>query len=170
MANKLISDKEMQDRRAKLNDRIENLITQYGFTVMSIFAAEGDDDPSPPFSYTVGLGDKGLPELIVFGLPQEVAHGIISNAVDLLIDGKLKLGEPASEIGNLALFPQLIATDVAGDYIFQANHRAGTLLPAIQLVWPDSDGKFPWEQEFDQELAAYQTILFTPETHKPKLH
>jgi Domain of unknown function (DUF4262) len=31
--------------------------------------------------------------------------------------------------------------------------------PAIQLVWADGSGPFPWEQEFDELLSTFQPDL-----------
>jgi uncharacterized protein DUF4262 len=33
--------------------------------------------------------------------------------------------------------------------------------PCLQLVWPDSDGRFPWQAGFDASLKKYQPLLKT---------
>jgi hypothetical protein len=35
----------------------------------------------------------------------------------------------------------------------------GDNFECLQLVWPDREGKFPWEKGFDNDLATSQTDL-----------
>ena len=31
--------------------------------------------------------------------------------------------------------------------------------PALQLVWPDKQGRFPWESDYDQKFFRLQKLL-----------
>jgi hypothetical protein len=155
-------------RHAMVNQRIEDLIEQYGFTVMYIFPTS--EDSSPSFSYTVGLGEKGLPELIVFGLPQQAAHAVLNDAAQMLIEGNLPLKEPVSKLANLPVFFENVTAEKAEPYITLANKRAGVDQPAIQMIWPDRMGKFPWEADFDKTIINAQVLLFPSEPLKFRLH
>lgn len=53
------------------------------------------------FSYTVGLTDRGLPELAIYGLPPHAAGGLLNAVARHALDhGKLRCGE--SILGLLA--------------------------------------------------------------------
>ena len=58
---------------------INNRIKQYGY---SYIATEIDETS---MTYTVGLSDSDLPEIVVFGLPLELAVVMLSEAVKLLL-------------------------------------------------------------------------------------
>lgn len=51
--------------------------------------------------YTVGLYQKGLPEIITFGLPQEYAHTFLNTAAKRLLDRNLPRDIAIDKIGNL---------------------------------------------------------------------
>lgn len=53
-------------------DRLESLIARHGVAIVSVGAARD----APAFSYTVGLSDDGLPELLVnyLALKDEACH------------------------------------------------------------------------------------------------
>lgn len=71
---------------------VRNLIDQHGWAVIGVFPTSVDD--GPPFSYTVGMTDRGLPELAVYGLDPRSAAGVL-NAVagHVLTAGELPRGK-----------------------------------------------------------------------------
>lgn len=152
-----------------IRERTDRLIKEYGYTVIFVFAGESDED-SAPFAYTVGLTEKGHPEMIVFGMPHTTAHRLISLAVEQLLEDKLVIGEPVSEIATCDMIFQHVEPSRAADYIYQANDRAKRDLPAIQMVWPDRNGKFPWDADFEKEFEGKQIMLFEPEKLRFRLN
>lgn len=145
---------------------IKAKIKKFGFSIIHTFTSEYETQ----FSYTIGLADKGHPELIVFGLPHEIGQVILNDAAQRLIDGTLPIGQSVEGLANFGLFFQDVNPEQANQYIIQANSWAGKKLPAIQMVWPDSDGLFPWESVEDQEAKVTQPILFNKTILKPKFH
>lgn len=111
-------------------------------------------------SYTVGLSDNGLPELVVFGIPAEIAKQILNRAADRLRAGKLQRNVPLDQIATLPLVFKDVPASLASDYVHVANRRAGREVPAIQMVWPDSAGKFPWDESFDAAMKGIQPTLY----------
>lgn len=110
-------------------------------------------------AYTVGLADAKLSELIVFGLPPEVAVPILDNAVNRLRQGDLPLATPVTKLGNAAFIFHPVPAAVAELYVKVANGRAGKSVPVIQMFWPDTKGRFPWEAEFEQRFRPMQPML-----------
>jgi hypothetical protein len=44
-----------------------------------------------------------------------------------------------------------------------ANKRAGRLVPAIQMVWPDAQSRFPWDEGYENNPS--QPMLFSATLH-----
>ena len=42
-------------------------------------------------------------------------------------------------------------------------YHGGARFPALQAVWADEAGRFPWDRWFPRELRDAQPILFEPE-------
>jgi hypothetical protein len=146
-------EKEMADFDDLFSD-INNYIKQYG---CSIIATETDDTS---MSYTVGLSDSDLPEIVVFGLPPVSAHAILNDAAKLLKEDKLPLDTPISELANLPVVCKQVPAERGVGYINVANTRAGKPVNLIQLVWPDKEGHFPWQEKFDKKLRKFQLSLY----------
>ena len=128
----------------------------------SIITTKGESNGhTVTFSYTVGLADVGLPEVIVFGLPGDVACSILNDVAAHARAGTLRFDAPMDNFCNLPVVLKQVAAPLVADYIIQANARAGRDLPAVQLVWPDAQGKFPWEDGADARMAAKQPVLST---------
>lgn len=132
---------------------------QYGLTVIIVKRT----GYLPSFAYSIGLWQKfGHPELICFGLDERMLHGIINEAAAIVKEGN-KIVTEVSYNEILKNFPVwFIAVDQRniGDYFGRAiDHYRSAEFPALQLVWPDNTGKFPWEEEFDKNIFRNQPLL-----------
>jgi Domain of unknown function (DUF4262) len=102
----------------------------------------------PPYSYTVGLTDHGLPEIVVTGLSPERAAELLNDAAASAVDdgtppvpgGRVRLrgGRPGEVVGVAEPWVHL---GVAAE-MFEARLRA------VQLVYADSRGLWPWDAGF----------------------
>lgn len=128
-----------------------------------------EDDPAILFSYTVGLARKGLPELIVFGLSQEVSLSILNAAAKRLEAQDLPLDVKLDELANLPLVAKAVPPKNGDHFLNVANNRENRLLPAIQIVWPDRSGVFPWDACFDQDMKSHQILLFADASAEPSV-
>jgi hypothetical protein len=129
--------------RDRADQTLQSMIDEHGWAVVGVFPTASDD--GVPFSYTVGLTDKGLPELAVYGL-DPVNGGTILNAVaQRMIDhGEVRGGERID--GELANGLQLAVIDMGDTAELTAVRRFyGAVLAARQIVWPDPHGRMPWE-------------------------
>lgn len=111
-------------------------------------------------SYTVGLAEKGLPEIVVFSIPAQHAAVMLNTAAEMLENGKLPLDVPINEIANMPAYFKSIKPEATVGFLNIANNRAGKPVDAIQLVWPDVDGKFMWEDDYRTEFLLAQPPLF----------
>lgn len=135
---------------------LDKLIAEHGWAVQGVF---GSAD-SPSFSYTVGLTAKGLPEVIVFGLaPEDGAVFLNLLARRFTTDGVPALDTNLDEVAE-GLPAQLVAAprSETDKYMFATGARYPGYT-ALQLVWPDANAIFPWQDGFDPGLVRYQPIL-----------
>lgn len=136
--------------RAKLAD----IIAEHGWALLSVLAGEN----SPRFTYTVGLAGKGLPELIIFGLDQTSARPVLNDLARRLVEGlALSTGDRLVKIATM----HLVAVELSDNDV-QENLRLAAVFAdhftAFQMVWPDQNGKFPWESGYDSKWLAIQPV------------
>jgi hypothetical protein len=96
-----------------------------------------------PFSYTVGLTARGWDELVITGLTAYVADVFIRNAVDeQATSGPFRAGGRTAALTESGLVAMLRVEDRSG---LTAATRLLDHFEVLQLVWPDSTNRLPWE-------------------------
>lgn len=137
----------------------ERLISRYGWTCQSVMSSP----TTPGWAYTIGLEDRGHPELIVVGRPAKTAYAIledlavevVNGAPSLLAVGKI-FGHScglSARLAVLAVDPDVVS---AGGWFNMAIARRGGAegLRALQLVWSDPLGNLPTETTERQPLLG----------------
>ena len=114
------------------------------------------------FTYSTGFWvSRGRPELLVFSLPQETAHAVLWDFYRAKNEPALPVGEPLFgfvETHPLMLMP--VAKKHYCEYPLSARwFYGGEDFPLLQLVWPDRQGRFPWEANADPKFADDQPDL-----------
>lgn len=141
-------------------DKQEENIKKYGLSIVCT-GTETIGNKMTSMAYTVGLSDNSeMSEIIVFGLPQDTAVKVLNLAADKLREGTAKPDELLTEICNLSMVLKVVPKSIANEYTLQARYRAKRDVPVMQLVWPDRNGKFPWEDNYKKEFLAHQPNLF----------
>ena len=127
-------------------------IEKYGFGVIMV----PQTDYLPSFAYTVGLWKSyKRPELITLGMPIDILHTILNTvAFEGVKKGKsIEMGK--NYRGVLEKHPvQFLTVDKRNipDYFGQAiNYYQTADFPALQLIWPDDKGVFPYETGFRED-------------------
>lgn len=133
-------------------------VEEYGVHIVHV---PGDDE-APGFSFTVGLWHSfEQPEVIVFGLPDEVAHELLNGIADDADDGKQFLAGQKHD-GLLVGYPVrffALPQERYRDYLGVACWAyEGDAFPAVQLVWPDKQGRWPWDPGVREGFAAAQPV------------
>lgn len=126
----------------------------------------GQEDNQAAFSFSIGhFQQHNHPELIVVGLSAEVANQLLNIAAVKIVGAKETL-EPYRKYDDFAEgFPlAFIPVELAfyRSYLGYANWYYGDLskpYPVLQMVWPDREGYFPWEAEFDTSFKQAQPLL-----------
>jgi Domain of unknown function (DUF4262) len=102
---------------------------------------------SMPFAYTIGLHERGLPELLVTGMPPERANLVLNSVSGYLLRGGRPVpGERMLIGGELLLDFVQVQHPIA--HLKFAYSIYGPDLRALQVVWPDAHGHRPWCAEF----------------------
>lgn len=130
----------MAEGMQKVLRQIRRNIREAGQSVMYI---GGTGDGGPPFSYTVGRSERGLPELlIVAALAPDTAKAIL-NHLDRLMPQPLPSGTEVS-LGGTYPVRLMAAThpDTWEEYCCLVDRLYGHV-PVQQVVMCDKQGRFP---------------------------
>jgi hypothetical protein len=122
-----------------------------------------DDEGGPVWSYTVGLWRAfGQAEVVVFGLPVETAEPLLEAVMDAVEDGK-RYAAGGQHDGLLHGYPVCFAR-------VDSSQRRGLMpaiaevhgeddVPCVQLVYPDSQGRWPWQPDVREGFRKLQPVL-----------
>ncbi|MDT7735427.1 MAG: hypothetical protein QOE12_2601 [Mycobacterium sp.] len=99
-----------------------------------------------PFAYTIGLHPRGLPELLVTGMPAERARLVLDSVAQYLVKGGRPVPGERMLIGGELLLDFVQVQHPDAHLKFAVNIYGP--LRALQLVWSDEQGHRPWCAEF----------------------
>jgi hypothetical protein len=121
------------------------------------------DDDGPGYSFTIGLWHNfEQPEVVVFGLPMEVAEELLNALADDADGGKRFLADERHE-GLLVGYPVrfvAVPVELHGEFLGTAVWAyAASEFPCVQMVWPDKQGRWPWEPGVRDGFAQAQPVL-----------
>jgi Domain of unknown function (DUF4262) len=123
------------------------------------------DDRGPGYSFSVGLYYTfGHPEILVMGLRGAVAHAVINSAGEQIAKGRVFQPEIRYDEflqGYSTFFVPISIThyEYYLGYGIWFYRKLKQPFPALQLVWPDKQGHFPWEDSYDKQFNKLQKLL-----------
>jgi hypothetical protein len=98
-----------------------------------------------PFAYTVGLHNRGLPELLITGLNAHVSNRVLKSIGHMIVADGTYLA-PAMHIDYQDRFlMEVVEVDHPDVHLKYAVRICGQEVRALQLVWADDRGRWPWE-------------------------
>lgn len=160
-------DKMTDDILASVH-AIESLIAKHGWAVIHRAPAAG----VPARSYTVGLAGMQLPELVMFGLGQREAEQVLNRIAARLREGE-ELGDKARLDEVIPYYPvllrELTPAAAAPEMGAARMFAKGKPWRALQVFWPDAEGRFPGEKDCSRDCALAQPRLGTRSSPKPVL-
>jgi len=149
-----MTDAQIEARIDQDNAHITAIVRRYGWYIQYVCGStlKESGEAGPPFAYTVGLFGLHHPELLILGVPPEVAAGVLN-----MLGDRIKAGEdltpnfPVSfEDRAWKLLPEVVPNP--GEVLFVANSYydlpSCTSVPALQLSYDDREGRFPWEPRY----------------------
>lgn len=132
---------------------VQGLLAEHPWVVVGV----DRDGRRPPYSYTVGLTELDRPELLITGLSKERAVNVLIAAVEQVLD----TGTPA--VGAAIRLPgkrpgEVVGVAEPGVHLAVAADLFGERLTALQLVYADVRGRWPWDKDFRNGRAG-QPVL-----------
>jgi hypothetical protein len=115
---------------------------KYGWTVMFV------ESDRTPYAYTIGLHERGLPELLVSGVAPQRAAWLLNR-----VAARALRGEPLTPGQRIKLIPgpliEIVEVEQPDAHMDMAVAFYGSDFQARQLVWPDGRGRWPWAVGFE---------------------
>ena len=120
------------------------------------------DDQGPAFAYSIGLyHNHDHPEILVFGLEEVLMQSLINGIRDEINRGRRYLAGSS--------YPGIIEGFECAFRPVHASHYHALLgyaewfypdanFPVLQCFWPDKQGLFPWQPDFNPALLDLQPI------------
>lgn len=136
------------------------IIRRYGWFIQYVNGDAGCTAPgcdgrgqdSFPFAYTVGLFGMNHPELLILGVPQQTAGGVLNDLGAQIRSGRNLL---PGELTTFKNWPHRIIPEEVphpGLIVFSANRfyqrPPEHSVPVLQLSYDDKSGRFPWEPDY----------------------
>jgi hypothetical protein len=157
------SDMSTEEFLRDMDAKIKKGIAECGWFAISV----GADGDGPGWTYTIGLRDRGWPEIIVWALSPLIAHKLLGAAI---AEWEKAGGPPAdgavtTELANMPTAYRHLPQSEDLDEIMQqawnyyATPAAQPHMDAVQMVWPDPQEKFPWDPECDPNMASWQSYV-----------
>ena len=125
------------------------------------------DDQGPGFEYTAGLMARfNHPEVVVCGLPDNISHDLLWNVYRQIEQGTRYQHASRTpdllegyECHFLQVTPPHI-TEVFGYALWHHRHaRVQRPFEALQLVWPDRHGRYPFDPDAAETDWSIQPLL-----------
>jgi Domain of unknown function (DUF4262) len=118
-------------------DEVRATIRTHGWVV------QGVEDDQRPYAYTIGLHDRGLPELLVTGMPPPRAARLLNSAAQAAVDGRVFTPGAHIAVGDGPLV-EIVEVAQPDAHMNFAVALGGPDVRALQLVWCDERGRWPW--------------------------
>lgn len=169
----LLMSQMEQEIQAAQEDQEEELEAQPLLQILeenpfAVYVEEGSET-RPPLLHSIGMCRQGLPEIIVIGLGKDEGLQIVADVCTVLLTNKITeipaegiiFGSDEHEQRRCILKPWIsdryAPADVAerADWYAMRENKPWSL---GQVFWSDENGKFEWEEGFNQELAGKQVM------------
>lgn len=127
-------------------------------------ASEQAGQTEASFCVTIGMFMYGLPELVMCGVPLPLVNSIVEDMCEGTdFDREFLAGKITKLIGGLTCMALPIEQPEAHDVLIFCLDAYTVLgrsdLKAVQLVFADEDGAFPWSKEYAAQERQFQPVL-----------
>jgi uncharacterized protein DUF4262 len=143
-------------------------VAEYGWHVIKIPPVSD----TPGWAFSIGLYRTfHHPEIVVFGLNHELMHSIINSIGSEIKSGKsFKPDTPFSElIEGYDCILKKVKVNWYSPFLGYANwFYQNTDYPALQCVWPDKKGCYPWDPAFDPNWLWAQPLLYEADSESAR--
>jgi len=146
------------DSRDSIDQDLDALIHEHGWAVRHVGASAHE----AAFSYTVGLSTLGLPEIVTTGMPFGSSHEFLNMVAQEMRDGlALAHGTRSTRFTDSGDISFIHVEDTRGLTAVKARYGK---VAALQLIWPDSTGAYPWDAGYRNPPEAQPLLGRVPNT------
>jgi hypothetical protein len=124
---------------------LTTMIRQFGLSIQYVFG----DEEGPSLAYTIGLFGLNHPELLMVGVPPDVASAVLNALGERIRRGETLIPGDLVTVDDWPhrMVPEPVPNP--GEILFVANRfyqrPARHSVAALQLSYDDPAGRFPWE-------------------------
>ena len=134
---------------------VVDVVARTGMAIRGVIGSAGETS----WAYSIGRVLRGLPELIVVGMPSHQCGHLINHVADHW--DRVISGELDDSVHLVPLPERVVATT---NYVrdagrFSREHGLLSELRVMQVVWPDHAGHFPWDLACDSSVRHVQPML-----------
>lgn len=152
---------QYEDSLDSRDKKFLEIIEKYDCHVMNVFPTE--EDHGPEFTYSTGIYEKlQQPELLIFGLKSNLSHSMVNIYRDQVQNG-VTFEHGQYYEGFIEGFSILMinANEAAHkDYATWSQwYYQSQNYPMYQVIWPSTQGIWPWEKDASDFLKDNQPIL-----------
>jgi Domain of unknown function (DUF4262) len=124
-------------------DHLRSLIARYGWSVQAVERHR----IHPPWAYTAGLTPRGLPELVVTGMPLAQATELLNVVAAHVVHASTPApGERITLDGRPLV--EIVEVAVPAAHLQVAADLYGPSVRALQVVHADDRGHWPWDRRY----------------------
>lgn len=137
-------------------------VNEAGWCIMAIDS--GRRSPAPPYAYSVGMCNKGIPELLITGLTPQVACFTLNEICKGLVSGKFR-GFDDEQVSGLTpvtfKLRELHLKDVEKflPICVQYSQHTGKPMQFMQVIFPDTKGSYPGDPACDPKFYKVQSLV-----------
>jgi hypothetical protein len=123
-------------------DELRAKMLEHGWAVQHV------ENDRTPYAYTIGLHDHGLPELLVTGVSPRRAQRLLNRvARNAMRDAPPTPGDRIQLPAGPLI--EIVKIDHPDAHMNMAVAFQGAEFSALQLVWADGRGRWPWSAAFN---------------------
>lgn len=156
-----------QDRGvSEVLERHRRLIHEQGWSVVTL---GGEGRRALPYAHTVGLTRLGHPELLVSGRAASEAEYLLNTLGDEVLAGhRFHVGD-ALQRGPWPPMRLLRVSSADALVMTRVLDGGDPSAPALQAVWSDGAGHWPWELGWAPGTRQQQLFARVPKVAEPRV-
>ncbi|WP_298507077.1 DUF4262 domain-containing protein [uncultured Maribacter sp.] len=139
-----------KEQKQKYFNKVHSHIEQYGFHITCVL----EETNFTPFGYSTGIFQSfGIPELFISGLPSGLTSELIENYVEKFKFEKVPINLKIDDlIDRFSVYFIEVKNELLTEYTLSSfKFYENSEFKYLQLIFPDLNGHFPNELEYDYD-------------------